>query len=61
MATIGFVGLGAMGLPMARNLLKAGHTVRGFDMRSGAVDQLVVGRRHRRLLLGRGVARGGAS
>lgn len=32
MATIGFIGLGNMGLPMARNLLKAGHGVRGFDL-----------------------------
>jgi len=32
MATIGFIGLGNMGLPMALNLLKAGHRVRGFDM-----------------------------
>lgn len=28
---IGFVGLGNMGLPMARNLVEAGHEVRGFD------------------------------
>jgi 3-hydroxyisobutyrate dehydrogenase len=32
MATIGFIGLGNMGLPMAKNLLKAGHTVQGFDV-----------------------------
>lgn len=32
MATIAFIGLGNMGGPMARNLLKAGHTLRGFDM-----------------------------
>jgi 3-hydroxyisobutyrate dehydrogenase len=32
MARIGFVGLGTMGLPMARNLLKAGHQVTGFDL-----------------------------
>jgi 3-hydroxyisobutyrate dehydrogenase len=32
MATIAFIGLGNMGGPMARNLVKAGHTVRGFDM-----------------------------
>jgi 3-hydroxyisobutyrate dehydrogenase len=32
MARIGFVGLGNMGLPMAANLAKAGHAVRGFDM-----------------------------
>src|SRR5262249_17064418 len=31
MATIGFIGLGNMGGPMARNLVKAGHKVRGFD------------------------------
>jgi putative dehydrogenase len=38
--TIAFVGLGSMGLPMAQNLLKAGHTVRGFDMRTEAMDAL---------------------
>lgn len=32
MATIAFIGLGNMGLPMARNLLKAGHRVVGFDV-----------------------------
>lgn len=32
MSTIGFVGLGNMGGPMARNLLKAGHTLRAFDV-----------------------------
>ena len=31
MATIGFVGLGTMGLCMARNLIKNGHQVIGFD------------------------------
>ena len=29
---IGFIGLGNMGLPMALNLLKAGHQVIGFDL-----------------------------
>ena len=29
---IGFIGLGNMGLPMALNLLKAGHQVSGFDL-----------------------------
>lgn len=28
---IGFIGLGNMGGPMARNLVRAGHTVTGFD------------------------------
>ena len=32
MARIGFVGLGNMGLPMAQNLLKAGHQVEGVDV-----------------------------
>ncbi len=31
MATIGFVGLGQMGGPMAANLAKGGHTVLGYD------------------------------
>lgn len=34
MANIGFIGLGHMGLPMAVNLLKAGHCVKGFDLNS---------------------------
>jgi len=29
--TLGWLGLGAMGLPMARRLLAAGHSVRAFD------------------------------
>lgn len=32
MATVGFIGLGVMGLPMARNIIAGGHTVRGFDI-----------------------------
>ncbi len=32
MARIGFIGLGNMGLPMAANLVKAGHQVAGFDV-----------------------------
>ncbi len=32
MATIGFIGLGNMGAPMAANLVRAGHAVRGYDM-----------------------------
>lgn len=37
MSHVAFVGLGAMGLPMADNLLKRQHRVRGFDMRPEAV------------------------
>lgn len=38
MATIGFIGLGNMGGPMAGNLVKAGHTVKGFDVVPAAVQ-----------------------
>jgi 3-hydroxyisobutyrate dehydrogenase len=40
MARIGFIGLGNMGLPMAQNLLKAGHQVEGVDVSQAAVDKL---------------------
>ncbi|WP_131793422.1 3-hydroxyisobutyrate dehydrogenase [Legionella brunensis] len=40
MAQIGFVGLGHMGLPMAINLLKAGHAVTGFDVQQQALTNL---------------------
>lgn len=40
MTRIGFVGLGSMGLPMAKNLIAAGFSVRGFDMRQAAMDAL---------------------
>ncbi len=40
MATIGFIGLGNMGAPMAANLVKAGHRVRGYDMNAAAVQTL---------------------
>ncbi|MBV8651284.1 MAG: 3-hydroxyisobutyrate dehydrogenase [Alphaproteobacteria bacterium] len=37
MATIGFIGLGNMGGPMAANLVKAGHDVTGFDLSAPAL------------------------
>jgi 3-hydroxyisobutyrate dehydrogenase len=40
MATIGFIGLGNMGLPMALNLLRAGHAVNGFDIQSTPVERI---------------------
>ena len=36
MQTIGFIGLGSMGLPMAGNLLIKGYRVQGFDVRPAA-------------------------
>jgi 2-hydroxy-3-oxopropionate reductase len=41
MAEIGFIGLGIMGAPMCRNLLKAGHKVVVYNRSSGAIDRLV--------------------
>jgi 2-hydroxy-3-oxopropionate reductase len=41
METIGFIGLGLMGRPMAKNLLKAGHTLIVNSRSQGPVDDLV--------------------
>jgi 3-hydroxyisobutyrate dehydrogenase len=40
MATIGFIGLGNMGAPMAANLVKAGHQVTGYDVVPAACEKL---------------------
>lgn len=42
MAQIGFIGLGHMGLPMALNLVKAGHCVTGFDLQDAPMAALAV-------------------
>jgi 3-hydroxyisobutyrate dehydrogenase len=42
-ARIGFIGLGNMGLPMALNLIKAGHEVSGFDLSPQGVEKLKAG------------------
>ena len=38
MAKIGFIGLGNMGLPMAKNLAAAGHAVTGFDLAPASLE-----------------------
>ncbi|HCS67350.1 MAG TPA: 2-hydroxy-3-oxopropionate reductase, partial [Oribacterium sp.] len=38
---IGFLGLGIMGKPMAKNLLKAGHELMVFDFNQSSIDELV--------------------
>ena len=38
---VGFIGLGIMGKPMAKNLLKAGHQVCVNDFHKEAVEELV--------------------
>ena len=37
---IGFIGLGNMGAPMARNLIKAGHEILGFDVAPTNVEDI---------------------
>lgn len=39
---IGFIGLGNMGAPMAANLAKAGHHVRGFDVAGTTAEGVAV-------------------
>ena len=41
MSNIGFVGLGIMGGPMCRNLLKAGHRLMVYDIVPALVDRVV--------------------
>lgn len=41
MTTIGFIGLGVMGGPMAANLVAAGFDVRGYNRSQPAIDRLV--------------------
>lgn len=40
MANIGFIGLGQMGSPMAKNLIKKGHQVVAYDINKQAVNEL---------------------
>ncbi|MBS1675221.1 MAG: 2-hydroxy-3-oxopropionate reductase [Actinobacteria bacterium] len=41
MTSIAFIGLGIMGLPMAKNLVTAGYDVVGFNRSQEAIDKLV--------------------
>jgi 2-hydroxy-3-oxopropionate reductase len=41
MKGIGFIGLGIMGKPMAKNLIKAGYDLTVFDLNNNAVKELV--------------------
>lgn len=40
METISFIGLGIMGKPMAKNLLKAGYPLRVYDLNGAAVEEV---------------------
>ena len=41
MTNVAVIGLGIMGLPMAINLVTAGHTVSGFNRSQDRIDKLV--------------------
>ncbi len=41
MTTVGFIGLGVMGAPMAANLVKAGYTVVGYNLHPEPTERLV--------------------
>ena len=41
MSTVGFIGLGIMGKPMAKNLVKAGYSLVVYDIVDSAVNELV--------------------
>ena len=41
MKKIGFIGLGIMGKPMSKNLLKAGYPLVVYDIVAAAVDEVV--------------------
>ncbi len=38
--TVGFIGLGMMGQPMATNIMKKGHRLVAYDVASGALDKI---------------------
>ncbi len=38
---VGFIGLGIMGKPMAKNLIKAGYELKVYDIMTAAVDEVV--------------------
>ena len=40
MSKVGFIGIGVMGMPMARNLLNGGHAVRAFDVNRTALESI---------------------
>jgi 2-hydroxy-3-oxopropionate reductase len=38
---IGFIGLGIMGKPMVRNLLKAGHKIFAYDIIKKKIEDII--------------------
>ncbi|HEY4472287.1 MAG TPA: 3-hydroxyisobutyrate dehydrogenase, partial [Stellaceae bacterium] len=58
MATIGFIGLGNMGAPMAANLVRAGHQVTGLDVVPRAIEALAAKGGHAAASVGEAAAAG---
>ena len=56
MSSIGFIGLGNMGMPMAKNLVAAGHHVTGFDLSQAALTELAAAGGHVAQTAGQAVA-----
>ena len=53
MANVAFIGLGTMGLVMARNIIEGGHQVTGYDTDADAsqiMSPMVVPQPHRQLM-----------
>ena len=46
MTSIAVIGLGIMGLPMAKNLITAGHDVTGYNLTQDRIDDLVAAGGH---------------
>jgi len=40
MGRVGFIGLGIMGKPMSKNLLRAGYDLVVFDLNQPAIDEV---------------------
>ena len=40
MTTVGFIGIGVMGMPMALNVMKGGYKVRAFDVNPAALEAM---------------------
>jgi 3-hydroxyisobutyrate dehydrogenase len=57
MSRIAFIGLGNMGLPMAANLVRAGHEVTGLDLSGDALARLVEAGGHAGVSLAEAVAK----
>lgn len=41
MKKLGFIGIGTMGMPMAKNLIKTGRQVTAYDVNKNALDEIV--------------------